>query len=100
MRRTVFALTTALQVFANADTGCPTKSASSGPRQTALIELYTSEGCSSCPPVDRWLSGLPAAGFGPQQVVALAFHVDYWDYLGWRDGFASATNTARQHRRA
>jgi len=49
-----------------------------------LVELYTSEGCSSCPPADDWLRRLPA-GAG---VVALAFHVDYWDYLGWRDRFA------------
>ncbi|HEV7574785.1 MAG TPA: DUF1223 domain-containing protein [Caldimonas sp.] len=57
-----------------------------------VIELYTSEGCNSCPPADRWLSKLKA----DPAVVALAFHVDYWDRLGWKDRFASAAFTARQ----
>src|SRR5436190_11160269 len=57
-----------------------------------VVELYTSEGCNSCPPADRWLSRLKA----DPNVVALAFHVDYWDRLGWKDRFASAAFTARQ----
>ncbi len=57
-----------------------------------VVELYTSEGCSSCPPADRWLSKLKA----DPTVVALAFHVDYWDRLGWKDRFANAGFTARQ----
>lgn len=64
--------------------------------RTQLLELYTSEGCSSCPPADRWLSELVAS---PQlwcEVVPVAFHVDYWDYIGWRDRFASATFSERQ----
>ncbi|MBA2960673.1 MULTISPECIES: DUF1223 domain-containing protein [Ramlibacter] len=67
----------------------------SRPQLTPVIELYTSEGCSSCPPADRWLSGLkPAAAQG--RVVAQAFHVGYWDNLGWVDRFALAAATARQ----
>ncbi|MDQ6640162.1 MAG: DUF1223 domain-containing protein, partial [Pseudomonadota bacterium] len=63
------------------------------PRAVApVVELYTSEGCNSCPPADRWLSKLKA----DPAVVALAFHVDYWDRLGWKDRFASAAFTARQ----
>ncbi|MEO8461303.1 MAG: DUF1223 domain-containing protein [Dokdonella sp.] len=63
------------------------------PAATAhLVELYTSEGCSSCPPADRWLHNLPAR----DDVVALAFHVDYWDSLGWRDRFADPRFTDRQ----
>lgn len=62
----------------------------------ALIELYTSEGCDSCPPADRWFSGLDLGQDG-SRAVALAFHVDYWDRLGWRDRFGSAAFTARQH---
>ncbi|MGH8714939.1 MAG: DUF1223 domain-containing protein [Casimicrobiaceae bacterium] len=62
---------------------------------TALIELYTSEGCDSCPPADRWLSALPAHDPGGR-AVALALHVDYWDRLGWKDRFASPGFTARQ----
>lgn len=57
-----------------------------------LVELYTSEGCSSCPPADDWVRGLPA----DSNVVALAFHVDYWDYLGWRDRFADPRYSQRQ----
>lgn len=68
--------------------------ASSSPTRTALVELYTSEGCSSCPPADRWLSALPGKTDG--RVVPLAFHVDYWDYIGWPDRFARAEHTARQ----
>jgi hypothetical protein len=62
----------------------------------ALIELYTSEGCDSCPPADRWLSR-PALEPTESRAVALAFHVDYWDRLGWRDRFGSAAFTARQY---
>ena len=62
----------------------------------ALIELYTSEGCDSCPPADRWFSALDL-GEAPQRAAALAFHVDYWDRLGWRDRFGSATYTERQY---
>lgn len=65
---------------------------SSGPQRATVVELYTSEGCSSCPPADRWLSSLPPGG----DVVALAFHVDYWDRLGWTDRFASPAYTERQ----
>lgn len=70
--------------------------ASSGPQRVALLELYTSEGCSSCPPADRWLSGIASQGFGPERVVPLALHVDYWDYIGWTDRFANPAFSARQ----
>lgn len=66
-------------------------SSASGVMLTPLIELYTSEGCSSCPPAERWLAGLP-----PGKAVPLALHVDYWDYIGWRDRFADARFAARQ----
>ena len=69
---------------------------SSGDRQTAVVELYTSEGCSSCPPADRWLSRLIETPKEEIDVLALAFHVDYWDYLGWKDRFSSAAYTRRQ----
>ena len=67
-------------------------SARSGPNAMRVVELYTSEGCSSCPPADRWLSTLK----GQPEVVALAFHVSYWDRLGWKDRFASPAYTQRQ----
>lgn len=73
-------------------------SASSGKHTVALLELYTSEGCSSCPPADRLLSSLPARQLGADQVVPLELHVDYWDYLGWHDPFAQSKFTKRQRR--
>lgn len=77
--------------IAPAQTGDACK-ATSGAAVAPVVELYTSEGCNSCPPADRWLSALKAdAG-----VVAMAFHVDYWDRLGWKDRFAKAAFTQRQ----
>lgn len=63
----------------------------------ALLELYTSEGCDSCPPADAFVRGLYGAGFSADQVVPLSLHVDYWDSLGWRDRFARAEFTQRQY---
>ncbi len=61
-------------------------------QQPVVVELYTSQGCSSCPPADRILGELAER----DDVIALGFHVDYWDYLGWKDAFASAEHTKRQ----
>jgi len=69
----------------------------SGPRTTPLVELFTSEGCDSCPPADRWLSAQFPAAMAEPSALALAYHVDYWDRLGWRDRFASAQFTQRQY---
>ncbi|SFQ26559.1 hypothetical protein SAMN05421853_103119 [Roseivivax halotolerans] len=57
-----------------------------------VIELYTSQGCSSCPPADALLNKLAL----DENVIALALHVDYWDYIGWKDSFANPAFTARQ----
>jgi hypothetical protein len=76
-------------VVALAENACTVRSGASVP---PVVELYTSEGCSSCPPADRWLSTLKRDA----AIVALAFHVDYWDRLGWKDRFASPTFTQRQ----
>ncbi len=70
----------------------PACSAHSSGAAPPVIELYTSEGCNSCPPADRWLSKLKA----DPRTVALAFHVDYWDRLGWKDRFASPVFSQRQ----
>ena len=78
----------------------PACSARSGPQTTALVELYTSEGCDSCPAADHWLSSLFVQGFRPDQVVPLALHVDYWDYIGWKDPFAKGEFSARQRKLA
>lgn len=72
----------------------------SGPEQTSLVELYTSEGCSSCPPAEAWLSRQKESPALWKQFVPLAFHVDYWDRLGWRDRFSSKQWTKRQSRYA
>src|SRR5262249_39672520 len=72
--------------------------AKSGPNTAALVELYTSEGCSSCPPADRWLSGLSTQGYVPERVVPLALHVDYWDYIGWKDRYAKREFSLRQRK--
>jgi hypothetical protein len=71
--------------------------AKSGIATAALFELYTSEGCNTCPPADDWLAGLARRGFGLDRVVPLALHVDYWDRLGWRDRFSQKQFTNRQH---
>lgn len=70
--------------------------AETGPNRNALVELFTSEGCSSCPPADRWFSALENRA----DLVPLAFHVDYWDRLGWVDRFASPRFTQRQYDKA
>jgi len=68
----------------------------SSERQTALLELFTSEGCSSCPPAESWLSRLKDAPGLWSDFVPIAFHVDYWDYLGWRDKWAEGKFSNRQ----
>lgn len=83
----VWAATAAAQTPASCDTTRPTAI-------TQVVELYTSEGCSSCPPADRWLSTLS----GRDEVLAMSFHVSYWDRLGWPDPYASAESTQRQYR--
>jgi hypothetical protein len=68
----------------------------SGPTTAALIELYTSEGCSSCPPADRRLSQFPSRDYSLKQVVPISLHVDYWDNLGWQEPCAQPQFGARQ----
>jgi hypothetical protein len=64
--------------------------------RVSLLELYTSEGCSSCPPADRFVNGLKSDRRLWREVVPVAFHVDYWDYIGWQDRFASPQYSERQ----
>ncbi len=61
-----------------------------------VVELFTSQGCSSCPPADKFLGELSKR----DDLLALSVHVDYWDYIGWKDVFASPSNTRRQRRYA
>jgi len=64
--------------------------------QVSLIELYTSQGCSSCPVADQWISEFKTKPKLWQDVIPLAFHVDYWNYLGWKDKFAKPAYSQRQ----
>lgn len=66
--------------------------AEASPRPKAVIELFTSQGCSSCPPADELMGKLATRS----DVIALSYSVDYWDYLGWKDTLASHSNTERQ----
>ena len=77
----------------SANAPCEARSSAS---RVAVLELYTSEGCNSCPPADRWLSSLPARGLTSERLIPLAFHVDYWDQLGWPDRMAKEQFSARQ----
>lgn len=86
--------------LASAASPVETWTAESPPNRVVLLELYTSEGCSSCPPADRFLSSLKQAGVSNRQLVPLAFHVTYWDYIGWRDRFANSRYDRRQRRQA
>ena len=78
-----------------ANESCTTVSLATIP---TVIELYTSEGCNSCPPADQWLSQTVARtrGVKDTNVIPLAFHVDYWDYIGWKDAFAQPAFSQRQ----
>ena len=73
---------------------------SSGPEQTAMIELYTSQGCNSCPPAEVYLNRFTDNPALWKKFIPLAFHVDYWDYLGWKDRFAHPAHSQRQRQYA
>lgn len=92
------ALLTALcaTVFASNAIAQPLCTATSGPQTNALVELYTSEGCSSCPPADQWFTRLKTQGKQLGNIVPIALHVDYWDYIGWKDHFANPAFAMRQ----
>jgi hypothetical protein len=76
----------------------PASGSEPGPRKIVLVELFTSQGCSSCPAADAFVRELPALGLPRARVVPLTFHVDYWNELGWPDPFSSPAFTARQRR--
>jgi hypothetical protein len=79
----------------------PAARAGEGPvPRTVLVELFTSQGCSSCPAADAFVRDFPRLGLDRAHVVPLTFHVDYWDDLGWKDPFAAPAFTERQRRYA
>lgn len=71
---------------------CVAGPAGAADQRPVVVELFTSQGCSSCPPADAFLADLAKR----DDVIALGFHVDYWDYIGWKDPFASSAYTGRQ----
>jgi len=87
----IFFRALAILIVAGAATGSFVHPASAG-EPIAVVELYTSQGCNSCPPADEMLDELAKR----EDVVALSLHVDYWDYLGWKDTFGSAEFVTRQ----
>ncbi|HVY71138.1 MAG TPA: DUF1223 domain-containing protein, partial [Verrucomicrobiae bacterium] len=97
MTRLLLAMTlAALTNHAVAAAGPPAQTFRTGEQRVSLLELFTSEGCSSCPPAEEWLSRQKASQDLWKTFVPVAFHVDYWDYLGWRDPWASHAHTTRQ----
>lgn len=99
MRLKTLARVWTLAVFLLAgDLSADTLRFSSGDRRVNLVELYTSEGCSSCPPAEAWLNNYLDEEALWKRVIPLAFHVDYWDYIGWQDRFAQAQFSRRQYR--
>ena len=68
----------------------------SGNKQTSLLELYSSQGCSSCPPAERWISSLLDNNGLWSEFIPVVYHVDYWNYLGWRDPFSNPVFSQRQ----
>ena len=84
-------------LFASYQASAETYQASSSKHPVALIELYTSQGCSSCPPAEKWLGELEQSGIKSTQAIPLALHVDYWDYIGWKDQFSQKYFTQRQY---
>ena len=94
LKRLVFLTPFAVATASSADNGAITFASS--PEQTSLVELYTSEGCSSCPPAENWLRGVSKSTRLWRDFVPVVFHVDYWDYLGWRDPWGDKANSERQ----
>lgn len=89
-RRRAFFLAAACLFFSNA------AAADTLPARNVLLELFTSQGCSSCPPAEKFLGELQQTDLPADRIVSLAFHVDYWDGIGWKDPFSSKTFTTRQ----
>src|SRR5204863_2916177 len=99
-RRVIAAVMMVIWVAAGYICASEPKTFESGDTQSSLIELFTSEGGSSCPPAEKWLSALKSSSDLWKKAVPVAFHVDYWDHLGWRDRFAKPEFTSRQQRYA
>src|SRR5579871_1973608 len=93
MMRTLLIFLTVAAIGCAASTITYAEDAHSGP---ILVELFTSEGCSSCPPADAWLRSIDASQPLPEQLIVLSEHVDYWNHDGWKDPYSSSSITERQ----
>lgn len=85
-----------LTVMPNLPAAAAECTAASGAQRIAVLELYTSEGCDSCPSADKWVNELPSKKLTAERVIPLAFHVDYWNQLGWTDPFSQGIFSERQ----
>jgi len=95
-RSFIFCALIAASAAAEPGTGMAGCDVRSGPKTAALVELYTSEGCSSCPPADQQLRRLRQELDSAAAAVPLALHVGYWDYIGWKDPYAQTAFAERQ----
>lgn len=96
MRLPVYVMMMILLAFVGRFSGAQELRLESGGQRTQMIELYTSEGCNSCPPAEAFLNGYVKDPQLWKRIIPLALHVDYWDYLGWKDRYASAAHSQRQ----
>ena len=90
-------LSTALLTLLNGAKGEKTLTFQSSEDQVQLLELFTSQGCSSCPPAERWIHQFAEHPGLWDEIVPVVYHVDYWDQLGWKDPFATRQFTERQY---
>lgn len=87
-----------LTILSSGSLQAQTRQFNSAVQQVTLVELFTSEGCSSCPPAEAWLNRFVDDDGLWRQIIPMAFHVDYWDYIGWQDRFAQPRFSKRQYR--